>query len=109
MSPSITWRSVRQIPQALTSIRSWPGPGAGIAELTARNGRPGVSSRIAAIEGLGTLAFVMVTHSTAAGASLVILRPLTIKLFRDLWRLRAQGVAIAHGLALIGAEDDPAA
>ena len=47
-SPSTRCRSVRQTPQAVTRMRTWPGPGAGrAARQTACKGRPAASSTIA--------------------------------------------------------------
>jgi hypothetical protein len=44
MSPSTTYRSVRQTPQAATFMRSWPLWGSGSGRSIARKGEPGASS-----------------------------------------------------------------
>src|SRR5262245_25664793 len=46
-SPSTTWRSVRQTPQAATSTNTWPGAGSGTGRSASRSGFPGSSNTIA--------------------------------------------------------------
>ena len=48
-SPSTTWRSVRQTPQADTRRRTWPGPGSGTGTSSSRSGSPAAWSTIARI------------------------------------------------------------
>src|SRR5258708_15205464 len=68
-SPSTTWRSVRQIPQAITLINTWSSAGLGAGRVDSTNGCFGCSNTIARMAAGSDLLWpLFIRFSTATNA-----------------------------------------
>src|SRR5262245_59345077 len=97
-SPSTTWRSVRQTPQASTATSTWPSPGSGAGSTASRRGVPGRSSTSACIGLAGDPLSGLLEHLAEDRDDLVELGLLRDERRRDL----DDGIA-----AVVGPADEP--